>query len=301
MSDIFDALQKAQRETERQGGPRTAAPAPGAAASGNGTSPHPAPPAALPSPAAARRDRRGGWRSRLWSAVHGNGHVHHGALLVSPDSVIGEQFRVLRTRVESVGPGTLMLTSALDREGKTVCAANLAISLSRSIGPDVILVDADLRNSSVGAYFDIPRKPGLADVLLGEADWHDCLAPTRYSGLHVLPAGRHTPMACELLGSERMRQLVTQLKTEFPRQYLLFDTPPILLTADPEVVARHMDHVVLVVRAGAAPRAAVLKAIEGLHTEHLLGIVFNEATESVSSYYYYGRGYGYPKRGEHTS
>ena len=299
MSDIFDALQKAQREAESRRSPATAAP--GTVPSNNGDRPATAPAAAEPAPAAgARRPHRGGWRSWVWPAPHRNGHAYRGALIASPDSVIGEQFRVLRTRVETVGPGKFMVTSALDREGKTACAANLAIALSMSVGPEVILVDADLRNSSLGTYFDVPHKPGLADVLLGEADWRDCLAPTRYRGLQVLPAGRRTPMACELLGSERMRQFVTELKAEFPRQYLLFDTPPVLLTADPEVVARHMDHVVIVVRAGVAPRAAVLKAIEALHSEHLLWIVFNEATESVSSYYYYGRGYGYPKRsGDH--
>ncbi|MFI5397435.1 MAG: polysaccharide biosynthesis tyrosine autokinase [Candidatus Binatia bacterium] len=303
MSDIFDALVKAQREAEgrRHGATNTQADA--VSASGNGASVGRAT-AAAPRRAATAgsRDRRRGWRARLWSAIHRNGHERRVPLLLaSPDSVVGEQFRVLRTRIETVGPGSLMITSALDREGKTACAANLAIALSMSVGPEVILVDADLRNSSVGAYFGVTAGPGLAECLMGEADWRNCLVPTQYSGLHVLPAGHHTVMANELLGSERMRSLTTELKREFPRHHIIFDTPPILLTADPEVVARYMDRVVLVVRAGVAPRAAVLKAIEALHADRFLGIVFNEATESVSSYYYYGRGYGYRKRGEDIS
>ncbi|HVO25005.1 MAG TPA: polysaccharide biosynthesis tyrosine autokinase [Candidatus Margulisiibacteriota bacterium] len=205
---------------------------------------------------------------------------------------------MLRTRIEIEKPGTIMITSALDQEGKSLCATNLAIALSRRIGPGVILVDADLRHSSVAAYFGLTEGPGLADCLMGDAQWRDCLVATKHYGLRVLPAGRQTSMACELLGSERMHALTAEIKAELPYHHIVFDTPPILLTADPLVVARYMDHVLLVVRAGVTPRAAVLKAVEALGPDRILGIVFNGATESLSHYYYYGRRYGYPDSAE---
>jgi capsular exopolysaccharide synthesis family protein len=205
-----------------------------------------------------------------------------------PGTEIGEQFRVLRTRVETAGPGTFMITSALDQEGKSLCVANLAAALSMSIGGGVILVDADLRNPSIERAFKLPRGPGLVDCLLGEASWNECLQSAR-EGLKVLPAGRGSAMSTELLGSDRMLTLLAELKSHFPDHHVLVDAPPLLLTADPLVLARHMDHVLLVVRAGVTPRDAVLKAIETLGTERFLGIVFNDVVETASHHYYYGR------------
>ena len=91
-----------------------------------------------------------------------------------------------------------------------------------------------------------------------------------------------------------MHALTAEIKAELPHHHIVFDTPPILLTADPLVVARYMDHVILVVRAGRTPRAAVLKAVEALGPDRVMGIVFNGATRNISHYYNYGGGYVYP-------
>jgi capsular exopolysaccharide synthesis family protein len=265
---------------------------PTAAAADNGKSGDDPAPRELVLPDAeqsARSRGRFGWLP--WSAkgTSHNGQTHHLPLVGAGDgTVIGEQFRVLRSRIETVGPGALMITSALAQEGKTLCAMNLTLALSLRIDAGVILVDADLRRPSAGASFGIRSGRGLADCLLGEAHWQDCLVDTPYENLRLLPAGRRTSVAPELLGSERMQAVVAEMKREFPRDYLLFDTPPILLTADPMVIARHMDHVLLVVRAGMTPRASVLKAIKILGAERFLGVVLNDATDSVSDYYYYG-------------
>jgi len=218
-----------------------------------------------------------------------NGHGQPAQFLATTDgSMIGEQFRVLRSRLEALGPGAFMITSAVAQEGKTLCAINLTLALSLRIDAGVILIDADLRRPSAGGAFGVKRGPGLADCLMGEAQWRDCLASTPYDNLRVLPAGRRTAKAPELLSADCMQTLVGELKAEFPRHYILFDTPPVLLTADPMVTARHMDHVLLVVRAGRTPRASVLKAIKALGPDRLLGIVLNDTTDNVSEYYYYG-------------
>jgi protein-tyrosine kinase len=296
MSEIFEALRKAQRDADKRHAPEAPVTADGAESE---APPAPAAkpadavrPAAAASPKHTQPPRRFRWlRRRLGGASQNGKGAAPGAVLLAPQtgSVLSEQFRLLRTRIETVGPGTFMVTSALDQEGKTLCAANLAVTLSISLGAGVILVDADLRHPSVAKWFDVKRRPGLVDCLLGEAHWKECLRTTQRERLMLLPAGGSSAMSTELLGSDGMIRLVAELKESFPRHYILIDAPPLLLTADPLVLARHSDHVLLVVRAGATPRAAVMKAIETLGADRFLGIVFNGATENASDYYYYGR------------
>jgi protein-tyrosine kinase len=161
------------------------------------------------------------------------------------------------------------------------------------IGSGVILIDADLRRPAAGALFGSHGRAGLLECLTGEARWQDCLLPTLYEGLQVLPAGGRSGIAAELLGSEQMGAIIAQLRLEFPQHRILFDTPPILLTADPLVMARHMDHILLVVRAGVTPRRAVSQAIEALGADRFLGVVLNDATDNASDYYHYSGRYFY--------
>jgi protein-tyrosine kinase len=253
---------------------------------------------AAPVSSSHRRPRRFRW---LRHAMGKNGYGgYESPMLISPrhETALGEQFRILRTHVEVAGAGTLMITSALEQEGKTLCATNLAIALSMRMGAGVVMVDADLRRPCVSSYLGLRGGPGLVECLLGDARWQDCIVPAAYERLSVLPAGPSSAMAPELLGSERMGTLISELKASFPAHHILFDAPPLLLTADPMVIARYMDRILLVVRAGLTPSAAVLKAVETVGPERLLGVVLNDATETLSHYYYY-KGYKgrYPSRG----
>jgi Mrp family chromosome partitioning ATPase len=151
----------------------------------------------------------------------------------------------------------------------------------------VVLIDADLRHPSTAHVLDISTTPGLVDILTGDADWHSCMQSIDENRLRVIPAGTSSSIAPELLGSPRLTALIEDVKAEFPRHYVVFDAPPLLLTVDPLVLARHVDHVLLVVRAGVTPRAAVMKAIESLGPERLRGIVFNGATAQLGHYYHY--------------
>jgi capsular exopolysaccharide synthesis family protein len=293
MSDIFDALVKAQREVDHRNAGGESQPLAGDSQGTNGHGGARPPVIGDDAGAGRQRARRGrSWFS--WLRGRRNGGDDSAQLgLRDERSFLDEQFRVLRTRIEVQIPGTIMITSSLEQEGKTLCATNLAIALSMRFAPGVILVDADLRRSAVASRFGIHRGPGLAECLMGEAEWRDCLVTTRHERLRVIPAGRHTAMACELLGSERMHQVTNELKAEFPHHPIVFDSPPVLLTADALVVARYMDYIVFVIRAGMTPRAAALKAIEALGRDRITGVVFNGATESASDFYYYGRQYGY--------
>ena len=241
------------------------------------------------------------WFKWLKRTSNRNGDGGESVVLVSPghETTTSEQFRMLRTRIEMGGPGTVMITSALDQEGKTLCATNLAIALSMRIGPGVVLVDADLRHPSVAPSFSLAGIPGLVDCLLGEARWEDCIVPTGYERLSVLPAGRRSASAPELLGSERMGALMSELKSHLPTSYVVVDAPPLLLTTDPMVIARQMDHILLVVRANVTPRTAVLKAVETIGADRIFGVILNDATDSISQYYSYGR-YPAADRAENT-
>jgi protein-tyrosine kinase len=299
MSEIFEALRKAQREADFQGeqpvGVKEAAI--GGTRQGSGDPPDhaDASPAPRLKPAPVRR-RRFGWLQRLraMGAVSKNGRgKHQPAVLVSAsrETAFGEQFRILRTRIEMAGPGTVMITSALDQEGKTLCASNLAVALSLRMGAGVVLVDADLRHPSVAPYFGLRGGPGLVDCLQGDTRWQDCIVKTAYERLSILPAGCRSDRAPELLGSERMGAVMSELKSQYPTYHIVVDAPPLLLTADPMVIARQMDHILLVVRAGVTPRAAVLKAVETIGPNRVFGVILNDATDSFSHYYYYNGRY----------
>ena len=293
MSEIFEALLKAQREADERRTSTTGAPQfADSPSAGRTPAPPQMPPPAPPRVASARPRRR--WALPKWGRST-NGHGHDTPLIMSAKAHphMAEQFRVLRTHIESVGPCSVMVSSSLAGEGKTVCAVNLALTLSMRTAAGVILVDADLRHSSVGKYFGLAGRPGLVEYLLGEAEWEACLVSTPQARLRILPAGGHTVMAPELLGSERLHQLITGIRNQYPDHVVVFDGPPILLTADPMVMARHMDHIVLVVRAGMTPRDAVMKAVHAIGAERFIGVVLNGATDSLSDYYHYGRRYGY--------
>lgn len=309
MSEIFEALLKAQREAEGRSGAPAQTANPAAVTSAHGSNRHGEQPAGEWETTGTRRRWVLRWLPDFrWVHWMGNGDHQHGRnghhrdglghgtpWLIGPDhqSAVAEQFRMLRTHIETLGPGTLMITSALDREGKSLCAINLAAALAMGIGSGVILIDADLRRPGLGAHFGSHGHAGLLNCLTGQARWKDCLISTTYDGLRVLPAGGHSAIAAELLGSEQMRVIIAQIRSEFPQHRILFDTPPILLTADPLVVARYMDHLLLVVRAGITPRRAVTQAIATLGADRFVGVVLNDATDNLSDYYYYGGRYSY--------
>lgn len=307
MSEIFEALRKAQREADNRG----AAPVEGSEVGAcvvlsdvSDVTEVTERVGVVPgrTTRASRRHRRFAWIGRLRRTPDQNGRrTHESTVLMSPsqETAIGEQFRILRTRIELAGPGTVMITSALDQEGKTLCAVNLAVALSMRIGVGVVLVDADLRHPNVAMQLGVRSGPGLVDCLLGEARWQDCIVSSAYERLSVLPAGRSSAIAPELLGSERMGTVMSELKSAFPNSHILVDAPPLLLTADPMVIARQMDHILLVIRAGVTPRAAVQKAVDTLGAERFFGAILNGATDHLSHYYYNGR-YAYPQHREGT-
>ena len=205
----------------------------------------------------------------------------HPALVaaIAPHSIVADRYRAIRTRLtlqEEHGPlRSILVTSPGSRDGKSVTAANLALTMAQESQRNVILVDADLRHSAVHSLFGLDASPGLADVLAGEAELEEALVYLPDYRLTVLPAGRTPQFPTELLGSTAMRRAVDTLRARFDR--ILIDLPAVTPLADVGTVAPLADGIVLVVRAGVTQRPALDEALAAFEEDKVLGIVLNDA------------------------
>lgn len=203
-----------------------------------------------------------------------------------PHSPVAEQYRALRTRITQVEQGrslrTLMVTSPLAGDGKTVTSLNLAFTMAREVHRRVLLIDADLRSGSLHRLLGLPASPGLADVLAGEVALDAALIAVPEWRLTVLTAGSQFDNSTELLGSTEMRRLLDAVRTQFDR--VVIDTPPAAPLADVGVVAPLVDGVIVVVRAGRTPKPAIERTLAGIDPERLLGLVLNDVEGTQPSY-----------------
>ncbi len=222
-----------------------------------------------------------------------------------PGSLASEQFRKLRTQLLrlrlSRPPRTILVTSATAGEGKTLVSANLAAGIAHDLNAYALLVECDLRKPSLGQWFSLNNGYGLADYLIGKKEIPELLLKTEVEKLKVLLAGTMQDNPTELIGSQKMEALIQELKSRYNDRYIILDSTPLLATAEPEVLSKFVDGVVIVVRAGVNPRETVKQAIASLEKEKILGFVLNDlqfkSAGLVSRYFgsdhsYYGYGYG---------
>jgi capsular exopolysaccharide synthesis family protein len=199
--------------------------------------------------------------------------------VVAPHAPAAEQYRTLRTRLVLLEEGrarrVLLVTSPGKGDGKSVTAANLALTMAQEFNRKVVLLDADLRRPSAHALLGIPQQPGLVDVLGGSASLEDALVLLPDLHLAVVPAGLPPAQPAELLGSGAMRRALETLRSRFDR--VVIDTPPVIPLADVGVLAPQCDGVILVVRAGITPKPLIERALGTFDAERLLGLVLNES------------------------
>ena len=231
-----------------------------------------------------------------------------------PFSVGLEAFRMLRTSLIWLELGdqmkTLVVTSAAPGEGKTLTAANLAVTFAYD-GLRVLLIDCDVRRPKLHGLFQVPRAPGLMELLTpamaatngiesltfdpGQGRTEsgravtDIIRPTKIVGLSLLPCGARPTNASNLLSGVRMRVLLQELAKTF--DLVILDTPPVLATADAGILASIADGVLLVVRAGQTDKVAAKRAHQQLVNvkARVVGTVLNDPGGEVSQYgdYYY--------------
>lgn len=213
--------------------------------------------------------------------------------ILEGNGVVAEQFRKLqgeiskRTRGENFR-NSLLITSSISGEGKTVIALSLAIALAQGLDHTVLLVDADLRRPMVHEYLGLQPTVGLIQCLTGEAKLEDALVRTGIGKLVVLPAGGRLENPVELLASAKMKALVEELKSRYPDRYVLFDGTPVLLFAEPRALAGMMDGVLYVVREGVSQNNQVEQGVSVLEDVPIMGLAYNDTSMDLSGKGYYG-------------
>ncbi len=205
-----------------------------------------------------------------------------------------EQFRTLRSRLYQIRDKrplkSILVSSALPGEGKSFIAANLAQVLARQHGRRVLLLDADLRRSSLHSALGTTSAPGLTDYLAGEVDALAAIQRGPMESLYFMPSGRSASNPAELISSARMKTLSEQMAEMF--DWIVVDSPPAVLVSDASMAARYCDGVLLVVQAASTPYDVASKLRHEFRQSPLLGVVLNqvEATATYGGYYYeYGR------------
>ena len=209
------------------------------------------------------------------------------------DHIAQESIRQLRTNLRFVNvdtpPRSFIVTSAVPGEGKSTVSLSLARAMADA-GSPVILIDADLRRPTVAKKLKLDAKVGLTQVLAGQVEIANAVHQLGDSNLFVLPAGRIPPNPSELLGSDKMRQLIKELSEEF---IVVVDVPPLLPVTDASLLSNSVDGVILVGSIGRSHREQMTEASSILKkvNANLFGMVLNRAPRKGLGNSYYGFGY----------
>jgi tyrosine-protein kinase Etk/Wzc len=219
---------------------------------------------------------------------------------LKPRNPIVESYRAIRSNIRYAtvdgNVRSVLITSSLPGEGKSLTVANLAITFAKS-GARTILLDCDLHRPKLHYMFGVEKSPGISELLTGQVEGESLeekisriIRETEVENLYLITSGKLPPNPGDLLASERVEEILENLKSNF--DMVLVDSPPLGLVSDTSVLATRMDSTILVIRAGQTRRPSVVQAKEML--EHLganiFGAVINELdarSRRYSDYYYY--------------
>ena len=219
-----------------------------------------------------------------------------------PNDPLFESYRRIRTHIDVIDHmrerplKSLLVTSPGPREGKSTTAANLGICVARE-GKKVALLDVDVRRASLHTSFDVTNDVGISDLLQGQTSIDEAMQPTRVKGLSLIPSGPPFPDPGGMIESDRMGQLLSELRTRF--DLVILDSAPLLVKSDALVLARQVDGLILVLESEKTTRRAAYELIDLLTKAQIkpLGFVLNrfsvrKGAYSYQQYYYghYGRG-----------
>ncbi|KPV40016.1 hypothetical protein AN478_07500 [Thiohalorhabdus denitrificans] len=219
------------------------------------------------------------------------------------DSRLAEEYRLIKRpllmnafheeRRTLARSNLVMVTSALQGEGKSFTAFNLAVSMAMELDHTVLLVDGDLEEASLTRWLARRDMTGFSDLLEDpDRDVSEALLRTDMPRLTMIPAGKRHPHATELLASGQMAQVAEELSQRYPDRIVLFDSPPLLVTSQSTVLAGSVGQVLLVVESGRTPQHLVHEAMGLLDTENQwVGSLLNKG-ERFASGSYYGGYYG---------
>ena len=209
-----------------------------------------------------------------------------------PKLHICEDYRTVRTSIlfshAGNSPKTIVFTSAFPQEGKTSTITNTAISFGQ-LEKKVLLIDADLRKPRLHKIFEARNRIGLSSCLIGISSVENAIQETSVENLWLLPSGLHPPNPAELINSQKMKELLDDVKKDFDTIFI--DAPPVLAVIDPVIIASLVDAVVLILKEGKTSRKPLMKAVKELSKAqaNIIGVVFNEVKlkkKGYSSPYY---------------
>jgi polysaccharide biosynthesis transport protein len=203
-------------------------------------------------------------------------------------SAISEAYRAFRTSLllaSANSPKVMVVTSSFAREGKTTTSINLAVVLAQ-MGKPVLLIDADLRRPRLHRVFRGAKNVGLVNYLAANAPLEQIVQPTEVPNLFTILAGPIPPNPSELLGSDRMKLLIQEIRSRYA--FVIFDSPPVLAVADAIVLSAGADGVILCVHGGRTPRELVARSAERLRQSKIpvLGAILNNVDLHQYGYTY---------------
>jgi capsular exopolysaccharide synthesis family protein len=209
-----------------------------------------------------------------------------------PRSTVAEACRAIRTNLMFAGTErrlrTILLTSSMAREGKTLSCISLGTVLAKA-GERTLIIDCDLRRPRIARALGLGSTVGLTSVLVGEATLAEAVQPTLVEDLYVLPSGQLPPNPAELLNGSHFRALLAELAEQYDR--VLIDSPPAVPVTDPAILSTSVDGVVLVVRHAATHRDAARRAAQHILdvSGNIIGVILNEIDTAAKGYRsYYG-------------
>ncbi len=248
-----------------------------------------------------------------YSFKHAFGLISH----FLPKSMISESFRALRTNIQYKEPGkkakTLAITSSSPEEGKSMIATNLAITMAQG-GMKTLLVGSDLRKPGIDRSFGVDRAPGLTNVLMEEHSWRETVKTVTdiilekmswdeimltpgLDNLHFITSGTPPQNPAELIDSKRLEEFIEEVKKEY--DVIIFDSSPILSTADAAILGMKMDAVLLVYRVGSISKGLLKRTASQLEQVqcNVMGVIINGMKPDISpdfqGYKYYSYYYSY--------
>lgn len=210
----------------------------------------------------------------------------------SPRTPVSEAYHSLRTHIQFAAANrpaqVLMVTSAVTKEGKSTILTNLAITLAQA-GARVLVVDSDLRRPTLHNFFNVENDRGLTNILQGQLTLDEAAKGTEIENLFLITSGEEAGNPSEMMASKGLKELLAEARGKY--DFVLMDSPPLILVTDPVALATHVDATLLVVASGFVGRGEILRAAALLRNVNAptLGVVLNglDIKKMYGSYYYY--------------
>lgn len=221
-----------------------------------------------------------------------NENEYSGILVAdNPTSIVSEQIRTIRTNIQfsmiDKKLQTLLVTSATAQTGKTTIASNLAAAFAAE-GAEVLIVATDMRKPRLQKIFNLSKKMGITNLITNPSlKVEDVARKTYIENLSVITCGPIPPNPSELLSSNRMLELIEEMKEQY--DLVIFDSPPLLAVTDAQILSTKVDGTIFVIPQGEVTSEEVRNASERLKNvkANVLGTVLNKVEPNADAYYYY--------------